>query len=154
MLYPVLGIPHPAINTRDVALYQPFRNTLRQPNATLGLQTLVWQFMRRRVGEGPQNPVGDDHRCIRSQDVAKNVFPDRKRSGYCRLVPLSVNRLGSEHHSWYVSLIWSVSCLTLKAIRQGNGRVPYLQVPFHGATHSHFRVKGIVSWLSRRLILQ
>lgn len=45
----VLGIPHPAIATRDVALYQPFRNDL--PNQSIGLQTLMWQLMRRRVQE-------------------------------------------------------------------------------------------------------
>ncbi|KAJ3552256.1 hypothetical protein NM688_g4247 [Phlebia brevispora] len=47
----VLGIPHPAVATRDVALYQPFRNALRATN-TVGLPTLMWQLMRRRVQEG------------------------------------------------------------------------------------------------------
>ncbi|GBE77778.1 ribonuclease H-like protein [Sparassis crispa] len=32
----VLGIPHPAVATRDVALYQPFRNALRSPNQVDG----------------------------------------------------------------------------------------------------------------------
>lgn len=44
----VLGIPHPAITTRDVALYQPFRNAL-QATQVVGLQTLMWKLMRRRV---------------------------------------------------------------------------------------------------------
>ncbi|KAK0208089.1 hypothetical protein DFS33DRAFT_411026 [Desarmillaria ectypa] len=52
----VLGIPHPAVDTRDVALYQPFRNTLRSPNHLIGLQTLSWQLMRRRCQEGHLNP--------------------------------------------------------------------------------------------------
>lgn len=51
----VLGIPHPAVNTRDVALYQPFRNALRVqgagPNQIIGLKTLMWHFMRRRCGD-------------------------------------------------------------------------------------------------------
>ncbi|KAI0375266.1 hypothetical protein BV20DRAFT_960367 [Pilatotrama ljubarskyi] len=47
----VLGIPHPAVATRDVALYQPFRNALRSPNQVIGLQTLMWHLMRRRVQE-------------------------------------------------------------------------------------------------------
>ncbi|KAI0778446.1 ribonuclease H-like domain-containing protein [Trametes elegans] len=47
----VLGIPHPAVATRDVALYQPFRNALRSPNQVVGLQTLMWHLMRRRVQE-------------------------------------------------------------------------------------------------------
>ncbi|CCM04187.1 uncharacterized protein FIBRA_06350 [Fibroporia radiculosa] len=45
----VLGIPHPAVATRDVALYQPFRNALRTPNQIIGLQTLMWHLMRRRI---------------------------------------------------------------------------------------------------------
>ncbi|KAL6310134.1 ribonuclease H-like domain-containing protein [Sparassis latifolia] len=48
----VLGIPHPAVATRDVALYQPFRNALRSPNQVVGLQTLMWHLMRRRCQDG------------------------------------------------------------------------------------------------------
>ncbi|EJF66937.1 ribonuclease H-like domain-containing protein [Dichomitus squalens] len=47
----VLGIRHPAVATRDVALYQPFRNALRSTNHVIGLPTLMWQLMRRRVQE-------------------------------------------------------------------------------------------------------
>lgn len=53
----VLGIPHPAVNTRDVALYQPFRNALRSPNQVIGLQTLTWHLMRRRCQDGQLDPV-------------------------------------------------------------------------------------------------
>ncbi|KAJ6575030.1 hypothetical protein B0H19DRAFT_624101 [Mycena capillaripes] len=53
----VLGIPHPAVNTRDVALYQPFRNALRSPHQVIGLQTLCWQLMRRRCQEGLIDPA-------------------------------------------------------------------------------------------------
>ncbi|KAJ3750513.1 ribonuclease H-like domain-containing protein [Lentinula detonsa] len=53
----VLGIPHPAVDTRDVALYQPFRNALRSPNHIVGLQTLSWQLMCRRCQESEQNPL-------------------------------------------------------------------------------------------------
>nr|GAT52224.1 FAD/NAD(P)-binding domain-containing protein [Mycena chlorophos] len=53
----VLGIPHPAVATRDVALYQPFRNALRAPNQIIGLQTLCWQLMRRRCCEGLIDPA-------------------------------------------------------------------------------------------------
>ncbi|PAV22343.1 nucleotide-binding frt1 [Pyrrhoderma noxium] len=48
----VLGIPHPALATRDVALYMPFRNTLQSPNQVVGLQTLIWHLMRRRIQYG------------------------------------------------------------------------------------------------------
>lgn len=53
----VLGIPHPAVNTRDVALYQPFRNALRSPNQVIGLQTLTWHLMRRRCQDGQLDPL-------------------------------------------------------------------------------------------------
>ncbi|KAG2159775.1 uncharacterized protein EDB93DRAFT_1073818 [Suillus bovinus] len=53
----VLGIPHPAVATRDVALYQPFRNALRSPNQVIGLQTLMWHLMCRRCQDGQLHPV-------------------------------------------------------------------------------------------------
>ncbi|PFH50802.1 hypothetical protein AMATHDRAFT_75377 [Amanita thiersii Skay4041] len=53
----VLGIPHPAAATRDVALYQPFRNALRTPQQIVGLQTLAWQLMCRRCQEGQLHPI-------------------------------------------------------------------------------------------------
>lgn len=53
----VLGIPHPAVFTRDVALYQPFRNALRSPHQIVGLQTLAWQLMCRRCQESQQHPL-------------------------------------------------------------------------------------------------
>ncbi|KAG7099131.1 hypothetical protein E1B28_001003 [Marasmius oreades] len=53
----VLGIPHPAVDTRDIALYQPFRNALRSPNHIIGLPTLSWQLMRRRCQDSEQNPL-------------------------------------------------------------------------------------------------
>ena len=53
----VLGIRHAAVATRDVALYQPFRNALRSTNHVIGLPTLMWQLMRRRVQETHVCPV-------------------------------------------------------------------------------------------------
>ncbi|KAL9715864.1 hypothetical protein Ac2012v2_000307 [Leucoagaricus gongylophorus] len=44
----VLGIPHPAVNTRDVALYMPFRNSLKAQQ-TVGLPTLMWNLMAREI---------------------------------------------------------------------------------------------------------
>ena len=52
----VLGIPHAAVATRDVALYAPFRTALAADNI-LGLQTLVGHLMGRRVQEQQLNPV-------------------------------------------------------------------------------------------------
>ncbi|KAN0125088.1 hypothetical protein V8E52_001640 [Russula decolorans] len=53
----VLGIPHPAVNTRDVALYQPFRNALKLPGQLVRLPTLTFHLMGRRCQEGQQNPL-------------------------------------------------------------------------------------------------
>ncbi|KAJ7581923.1 ribonuclease H-like domain-containing protein [Mycena floridula] len=53
----VLGIVHPAVDTRDVGLYQPFRNALRSPRQVVGLQTLAWQLMRRRCQQQESNPL-------------------------------------------------------------------------------------------------
>lgn len=57
LLFLVLGIPHPAVNTRDVALYQPFRNALKLPNQLVRLPTLTFHLMGRRCQEGQHNPV-------------------------------------------------------------------------------------------------
>ncbi|CAE6525153.1 unnamed protein product [Rhizoctonia solani] len=53
----VLGVSHPASDTRDVGLYLPFRSALKTPNQVIGLQTLVWQLMRRKIQATHQNPV-------------------------------------------------------------------------------------------------
>ncbi|KAG9007910.1 hypothetical protein FRB94_013857 [Tulasnella sp. JGI-2019a] len=45
----VLGIAHPAVDTRDLGLFLPFRATLGTPNTVIGLPTLVWHFMRRKM---------------------------------------------------------------------------------------------------------
>lgn len=60
----VLGIPHPAVSTRDVCLYQPFRNALRMPNQVIGLQTLMWHFMRRQCQNGKISPVSNLIFCL------------------------------------------------------------------------------------------
>lgn len=52
----MLGIPHLAVATRDVALYMPFRAALAADHA-VGLQTLVWHLMARRIQEQAINPV-------------------------------------------------------------------------------------------------
>ncbi|TFK77173.1 hypothetical protein BDN72DRAFT_30659 [Pluteus cervinus] len=53
----VLGMSHPAVHTRDVGLYQPFRNALRSPNTIIRLPTLAWTLLNRRCSEGLLNPV-------------------------------------------------------------------------------------------------
>lgn len=54
----VLGIPHPAVDTRDVALYMPFRNSLKVQQM-IGLPTLMWSLMSREIQQAgePIHPV-------------------------------------------------------------------------------------------------
>ncbi|EIN13618.1 nucleotide-binding protein [Punctularia strigosozonata HHB-11173 SS5] len=49
----VLELPHPAINTRDVALFLPFRRTL-QRHSLVSLPTLMHGLMRREMSRLPQ----------------------------------------------------------------------------------------------------
>ncbi|KAJ7040633.1 hypothetical protein C8F04DRAFT_948393 [Mycena alexandri] len=60
----VIGVPHPAVSTRDVALYQPFSNALKSPHRIIGLQTLCWEFMRRRCQHGLVDPIEDSRVAI------------------------------------------------------------------------------------------
>lgn len=53
-----MNLAHPAINTRDTALFMSFRRTLNQkPNAIIPLQTLVKHFMGRDIGQNGEVPV-------------------------------------------------------------------------------------------------
>lgn len=40
------------MDTRDLALFLPFRAALGNPNSVVGLPTLVWHFMRRKMTMG------------------------------------------------------------------------------------------------------
>ncbi|KAG8852104.1 hypothetical protein FRB96_008905 [Tulasnella sp. 330] len=55
--FQVLGLSHPAGETRDVALYLPFRNTLDRPNDLIGLESLIWLLMRRKIQAEYQDPL-------------------------------------------------------------------------------------------------
>ncbi|KAJ3572515.1 hypothetical protein NP233_g3029 [Leucocoprinus birnbaumii] len=50
----VLGIPHPAVDTRDVALYMPFRNGLKAQQM-VGLPTLMWNLMTREIQQAGEH---------------------------------------------------------------------------------------------------
>lgn len=52
----VLGLVHPAIDTRDLALYRPLRKKLKS-RTIIGLPTLVHLFMGRNVGLDYENSV-------------------------------------------------------------------------------------------------
>lgn len=50
-IFQVMGLSHPAIDTRDIALFLPFRRSLRvRPNVQVPLVTLVNSFMGRNIG--------------------------------------------------------------------------------------------------------
>lgn len=53
----VLGIQHPLQDTRDVALFLPFRSILGRPNEVIGLPTLMWRLMQKKVQEHFVDPV-------------------------------------------------------------------------------------------------
>jgi len=58
--FSVLGISHLTIDTRDVSLFMPFRNSIStRPDEAVSLQTLVWELMRRRIRAGYQHPLED-----------------------------------------------------------------------------------------------
>ena len=52
----LLGITHPAINTRDVALFLPFQRSISSPTVA-PLKSLVSHLMRRKIGRSYENPV-------------------------------------------------------------------------------------------------
>lgn len=71
----VLGMSHPAVNTRDVGLYQPFRNALRSPNSIIRLPTLAWTLLHRRCSEGLLNPVCTLNFCF-PEAISTYTCPD------------------------------------------------------------------------------
>ena len=56
VLLQVLGISHPALRTRDLALFRPLRKKLRS-RSLISLSSLVYLFMGRRIGLDYENPV-------------------------------------------------------------------------------------------------
>jgi RNA exonuclease 4 len=53
-----LGLSHPAIDTRDIASFVPFRKSLGyKPSQMVPLRTLVNKFMGRDLGRGYEHPV-------------------------------------------------------------------------------------------------
>jgi hypothetical protein len=56
----VLGLSHPTLRTRDLALFRPFRKKLRS-RSIVSLSTLVHIFMGRNVGMDYENPVRHFH---------------------------------------------------------------------------------------------
>ncbi|KAI0728598.1 hypothetical protein C8Q72DRAFT_364994 [Fomitopsis betulina] len=56
--FSVMGLSHPAIDTRDVALFMPFRRSLRsRPHVMIPLMTLVNRLMGRHIGLHGDDPI-------------------------------------------------------------------------------------------------
>ncbi|KZT40116.1 hypothetical protein SISSUDRAFT_1019342 [Sistotremastrum suecicum HHB10207 ss-3] len=55
----VLGLQHPAVDTRDTALFLPLRRSIGSINEIPSLANLVGRFLRRRLGFGYQHPLED-----------------------------------------------------------------------------------------------
>lgn len=56
----LLGITHPALDTRDVALYLPFHRSVSSSTVT-PLKSLVSHLMRRKIGRSYEHPVRSSH---------------------------------------------------------------------------------------------
>ncbi|KAG9048241.1 hypothetical protein FS837_000440 [Tulasnella sp. UAMH 9824] len=92
--FQVLGISHPAIDTRDVGLYFPFRRALSTPNGVIGLQTLMWHLMKRKIRKDFIDSLEDARAAMdlyRSE--SKNWEGEHKAGQWpCALPPQAFNR--------------------------------------------------------------
>ena len=81
-----MGLAHPAINTRDTALFLSFRRTLGyRPRAMVPLAELVKRFMGRDIEQNGDIPVsaGCVHVCVRTPPPcwADGAWSRSKRRG-------------------------------------------------------------------------
>ncbi|EPQ60966.1 nucleotide-binding protein [Gloeophyllum trabeum ATCC 11539] len=89
----VMGTSHPAIDTRDVALFLPFRQTLRAKKM-VPLSTLVDRLMRRNIGTGLEDPLENARAALDLFRSCEDVWEDMIRSGSwpCSLPPSTYAR--------------------------------------------------------------
>ncbi|KAF9014986.1 hypothetical protein BDQ17DRAFT_1294436 [Cyathus striatus] len=92
----VLGLKHPAIHTRDLALYRPLRRKL-QSNVVVELDTLVHIYMGRNLGLDYENSLEIARACMDLFRSCRNVFEDVVQEGAwpCDLPP-------AEHREHYL----------------------------------------------------
>ncbi|KAJ7783119.1 hypothetical protein B0H16DRAFT_1671227 [Mycena metata] len=90
----VLGVTHPAVFTRDVGLYQPFRNAIDSRMKTLGLRRMCWELMGRRCQEGFINPTENARVSMDMYRSRSNEWEAEISSGVwaCFLPPDSFSR--------------------------------------------------------------
>ncbi|KAF8321547.1 hypothetical protein DL93DRAFT_2034817, partial [Clavulina sp. PMI_390] len=55
--FEVMGLRHPAYDTRDTALYLPYREALKMMNRVIGLPTLVFRFMQHSIAVQRQDSL-------------------------------------------------------------------------------------------------
>ena len=117
--FQVMNLVHPALMTRDAALFLSFRRTLAvQPNVRVPLKTLVKRFMGRDIEENGDIPVSC---ALRSE---RHNAPDTVSSRWSGLGPL-----------WISSV--PASRFGRASLPQGRGRAPYLQSSIAPTLHDH-----------------
>ncbi|TFK57483.1 hypothetical protein OE88DRAFT_139281 [Heliocybe sulcata] len=84
----VIGTSHPAIDTRDVALFLPFRQTLRSKKM-LTLPTLVDRLMARNIGAAYEDPLENARATLDLFRSCEELWEDMIKSGNwpCSLPP-------------------------------------------------------------------
>ncbi|KAJ3482069.1 hypothetical protein NLI96_g7233 [Meripilus lineatus] len=86
----VMGLSHPAIDTRDAALFLPFRRSLRQrPNVMIPLVTLVNEFMGRNIGLHGETPIEEARASLDLFRSCEQIWEGIVKSGAwpCALPP-------------------------------------------------------------------
>ncbi|KZT19388.1 hypothetical protein NEOLEDRAFT_1183427 [Neolentinus lepideus HHB14362 ss-1] len=84
----VIGTSHPAIDTRDVALFLPFRQTLRSKKM-ISLPTLVDRLMARNIGAGYEDPLENARATLDLFRSCEELWEDMINNGNwpCSLPP-------------------------------------------------------------------
>ncbi|KAJ7937550.1 hypothetical protein B0H13DRAFT_1588483 [Mycena leptocephala] len=86
----VLGTPHPARATRDVALYLPSINAMNDLGKRISLANLIWHLMRRRCQEGRIDPIENARAAMDLYRSAPGWEVSISRGDWaCRLPPSS-----------------------------------------------------------------
>ncbi|KAH8120573.1 hypothetical protein DFH11DRAFT_74416 [Phellopilus nigrolimitatus] len=78
--FSLLGMCHPAIDTRDVALFLPFHRTLSS-SSVKPLKTLVSHLMRRKIGQGYEHPLEEARAALDLFRSYEDQWEDEVRAG-------------------------------------------------------------------------
>ena len=131
----VMVLAHPAISTRDTALFLSFRRSLGyRPRHMVPLQELVHRFMGRDIGQHGDIPVSPPLHPPPSRPLYPVLTEPRAgRTGSCRSGPLPVlrGRLGGRHRHRGLAMRPPAPGLPralhlTKAARPGSALAPFL----------------------------